>query len=219
MRHRKKFNHLGRKKAHRKAMLSNMANSLIEHKRINTTVAKAKALRSFVEPIITRAKEDTTHSRRMVFKQLQNKETVSELFREVSLKIANREGGYTRILKTGTRLGDNAEMCFIELVDYNESYTVEKSQKTKRKRTRRGGKKVEEQSMTTDEIVKEETKEQEEEVTEVKDEHKGVKENNEEVKAVIEEEKTEEIKDEVKEDEEKVENKEETTEKNDDSKE
>ena len=147
MRHRKKFNHLGRKSAHRKAMLSNMAISLIEHKRITTTVAKAKALRVFVEPIINRAKTDSTHSRRMVFRRLQNKEAVSELFRDIVLKIADREGGYTRILKTGTRLGDNAEMCFIELVDYNDDYVTEKVQKTKKKRTRRGSsKKTKEQN-------------------------------------------------------------------------
>ncbi len=147
MRHRKKFNHLGRKSAHRKAMLSNMAISLIEHKRITTTVAKAKALRVFVEPIINRAKTDSTHSRRMVFRRLQNKEAVSELFRDIVLKIADRKGGYTRILKTGTRLGDNAEMCFIELVDYNDDYVTEKVKKTKKKRTRRGSsKKTKEQN-------------------------------------------------------------------------
>ena len=145
MRHGKKINHLGRKKAHRVAMLKNMSISLIEHKRIKTTLAKAKALRVFVEPIINRAKEDSTHSRRMVFKRLQNKEAVSELFREISKKISDREGGYTRILKTGTRLGDNAEMCIIELVDYNEVYFSDKSQATKKKRTRRGTKKVTEE--------------------------------------------------------------------------
>jgi len=113
MRHNKKFNHLSRKTAHRKAMLANMASSLIEHKRISTTVAKAKALRIYVEPLITKAKDDTTHSRRIVFSYLQNKDAVSELFREVAGKIADRPGGYTRILKTGNRLGDNAEMCVI----------------------------------------------------------------------------------------------------------
>ncbi|MHC1708197.1 MAG: 50S ribosomal protein L17 [Bacteroidales bacterium] len=122
MRHRKSINHLGRKSAHREAMLSNMAASLIMHKRINTTLAKAKALRSYVEPLITRSKEDTTHNRRMVFSYLQNKEAVTELFRAVSQKIADRPGGYTRILKTGSREGDNADMCLIELVDYNETY-------------------------------------------------------------------------------------------------
>ena len=114
MRHKKKFNHLGRTASHRKAMLANMASSLIFHKRITTTVAKAKALRMFVEPLITRSKTDTTHSRRMVFRRLKDKNAVSELFREVSAKISERDGGYTRILKTGNRLGDNAEMCIIE---------------------------------------------------------------------------------------------------------
>ncbi len=194
MRHRKKFNHLGRKKAHRKAMLSNMAISLIEHKRINTTVAKAKALRSFVEPIINRAKEDTTHSRRMVFKQLQNKEAVSELFREISQKISDREGGYTRILKTGTRLGDNAEMCFIELVDYNDNYTSEKAQKSKRKRTRRAGKKtVEEQAVVTEETLADEVKNEID--TEVKNENK--EENTNDSKEEVKEEKADEIIDDV----------------------
>ncbi|NPA67724.1 MAG: 50S ribosomal protein L17 [Chlorobi bacterium] len=153
MRHRKKFNHLGRKKAHREAMLSNMAISLIEHKRIRTTVAKAKALRSFVEPLINRSKEDTTHSRRMVFKKLQNKHAVNELFREISQKVAEREGGYTRILKTGNRLGDNAEMCIIELVDYNENYFSDKAVQSKRKRTRRGKSK----STTSEKTAAEET--------------------------------------------------------------
>ena len=139
MRHGKKFNHLGRKSAHRKAMLSNMACSLIEHKRINTTVAKAKALKGFVEPIITKSKTDSTHSRRMVFKKLKNKYAVTELFREVAPKVADRQGGYTRIIRTGTRLGDNAEMCLIELVDFNEIYGGKTEKKTTR-RSRRGGK-------------------------------------------------------------------------------
>ena len=121
MRHGKKFNHLGRTSAHRKAMLSNMASSLILHKRINTTLAKAKALRGYVEPLITRSKDDSTNSRRMVFSYLHNKEAVNELFRGVSVKVADRPGGYTRILKTGNRLGDNAELCMMELVDYNEA--------------------------------------------------------------------------------------------------
>jgi large subunit ribosomal protein L17 len=138
MRHQKKINHLGRKSAHRKAMLSNMASSLIIHKRINTTVAKAKALRCYVEPLITKSKDDTTHSRRQVFSYLQNKEAVSELFREISKKIADRPGGYTRILKTGNREGDNAEMCFIELVDYNAAMLSAKDDgKTKTTRRRR----------------------------------------------------------------------------------
>jgi len=140
MRHNKKFNHLSRTSAHRKAMLSNMASSLIESKRISTTLAKAKALRSYVEPLITKAKNDTTHSRRVVFTHLQNKEAVSELFREVAAKVADRPGGYTRILRTGNRLGDNAEMCIIELVDYNEAMleAKEEAKKPKRRRSRRG---------------------------------------------------------------------------------
>jgi len=138
MRHNKKFNHLGRTTSHRKAMLSNMASSLIQHKRIATTLAKAKALQVYVEPLLTKSKEDTTHSRRMVFSHLQNKEMVTELFQNVSVKIANRPGGYTRILRTGFRLGDNAEMCIIELVDYNENMLKEKAAK-KAARTRRAG--------------------------------------------------------------------------------
>ena len=137
MRHGNKVNHLGRKTGHLKAMLSNMACSLLEHKRITTTLAKAKSLRVFVEPILTKSKNDTTHSRRLVFSHLQNKEVVTELFRDIALKIANRDGGYTRIIRTGFRLGDNAEMCIIE-VDYNDIYTNEKAKKTKR-RSRRGG--------------------------------------------------------------------------------
>ncbi len=147
MRHNKKVNHLGRKSAHRKALLSNMASSLLIHKRISTTIAKARALRSYVEPLITKAKDDTTHSRRVVFSYLQNKEAVSELFRNISAKIADRPGGYTRILKTGNRLGDNAEMCIIELVDYNEAMLAAKEDagKGKKRRSRRGtGKKSEE---------------------------------------------------------------------------
>ena len=145
MRHRKKFNHLSRTSAHRKAMLANMASSLILHKRITTTTAKAKELRTFVEPIITRSKEDSTHSRRMVFRNLRDKYAVSELFREVATKVAERPGGYTRIIKLGNRLGDNADMCIIELVDYNENLLAEKATATKSKSTRRrrGGKKTE----------------------------------------------------------------------------
>lgn len=143
MRHRKSFNHLGRTASHRKAMLANMASSLIIHKRIETTTAKAKALRMYVEPLITKSKEDSTHSRRVVFSYLQNKEAVTELFRDVSPKIIDRQGGYTRILKTGTRLGDNADMCIIELVDYNENLLKVKadSQEKAGRRRRRGGKK------------------------------------------------------------------------------
>jgi len=121
MRHQKSINHLGRTSTHRAAMLSNMASSLIMHKRISTTIAKAKALRGYVEPLITRAKTDSTHSRRVVFSYLQDKEAVTELFRDISVKVADRPGGYVRILKTGFRLGDNADMCIIELVDYNEN--------------------------------------------------------------------------------------------------
>lgn len=138
MRHGKKFNHLGRQTAHRAAMLSNMACSLIEHKRISTTIAKAKALRVYVEPILTKSKDDTTHNRRTTFSYLKSKEAVSELFRTIAPKIADRPGGYTRIIRTGYRLGDNAEMCLIELVDFNEIYTSGEK-KTTTRRSRRGG--------------------------------------------------------------------------------
>ena len=143
MRHNKKFNHLGRKSAHRNAMLANMACSLILNKRIVTTVAKAKALRIYVEPMITRSKDDSTVSRRTVFAMLQSKEAVTELFREISQKVENRPGGYTRIVKLGTRLGDSAEMCMMELVDYNETYTGndKKATKVAKPTRRRGGKK------------------------------------------------------------------------------
>ena len=141
MRHGKKFNHLSRKAPHRKSMLSNTASSLILHKKIETTVAKAKALRKYIEPILTRAKTDTTHSRRTVFSLLNNKESVTELFNNVSEKIASRPGGYTRIIKTGFRLGDNAEMCVIELVDYNTlllgSDDKEKASKSRRRRRKK----------------------------------------------------------------------------------
>ena len=141
MRHGKKVNHLGRKTAHRKAMLANMACSLIEHKRINTTVAKAKALKQFIEPLVTKSKEDTTHNRRIVFSRLRQKQAVTELFREVAVKVGDRPGGYTRVIKLGNRLGDNAPMAMIELVDYNEVYTSTEKKKTTR-RSRRGGKKA-----------------------------------------------------------------------------
>ncbi len=147
MRHARKINHLGRTNTHRKAMMANMASSLIMHKRITTTTAKAKALRVYVEPLITYSKEDTTHSRRMVFNYLQDKSAVSELFREISPKIINRPGGYTRILKLGLRKGDAAEMCMIELVDYNENMLAAKDTKakatTRRSRRSTGGKKAE----------------------------------------------------------------------------
>ena len=139
MRNRNKINQLGRTSSHREALMMNLANALITHKRITTTLAKAKALRGYVEPLITKSKNDTTHSRRLVFSQLQSKEAVTELFREVAPKIAERPGGYTRIIKTGFRLGDSAEMCMIELVDFNEIYTTESSTAAKKtRRSRRG---------------------------------------------------------------------------------
>lgn len=180
MRHRKKFNHLSRKAGHRRAMLANMASSLILHKRISTTTAKAKALRMYVEPLITKSKEDSTHSRRVVFGYLQSKEAVSELFREVSPKIADRPGGYTRILKTGTRLGDSADMCIIELVDYNENLLSAKADAKDKsgKRRRRGGKKTTAgaaeatAAVETAEVVEEVKEEKVEETPEVKAEEK-----------------------------------------------
>ena len=144
MRHNRVINHLGRTSSHRKAMLSNMATSLILHKRITTTTAKAKALRTFVEPLITKSKEDSTHSRRVVFSYLKDKAAVAELFREVSPKIAERPGGYTRILKIGNRIGDNADMCIMELVDYNEAMLGGEAAKTKTTRRRRSTKKKDE---------------------------------------------------------------------------
>ncbi len=140
MRHNKKFNHLSRTASHRKAMLANMAISLIMHKRITTTVAKAKALKKYVEPLLTKSKNDTTNSRRVVFSYLQNKYAVTELFKEISVKIADRPGGYTRIIKTGSRMGDGAEMCFIELVDYDENMMKDSAKKSTR--TRRSRKKA-----------------------------------------------------------------------------
>jgi large subunit ribosomal protein L17 len=161
MRHGKKNNHLGRTSNHRKALLSNMASSLIIEKRISTTLAKAKELRKYVEPLLTKAKTDSTHSRRIVFSYLQNKDSMKALFGDVAGKIANRPGGYTRILKTGTRLGDNSSMCIIELVDYNDTYGKEgkSAGKAKTRRSRRGGVKVE--ADTKEEVeVKAETKNQ-----------------------------------------------------------
>jgi len=157
MRHGKKINHIGRKASHRKAMLSNMACSLIDHKRINTTVAKAKALKQYVEPLITKAKNDSTHSRRVVFSYLRQKETIKELFSSVSTKVGNRPGGYTRIIKTGNRLGDNAEMCMIELVDFNDIYINGKeTKKTKTRRRKKTTSKVEETPVFEDAKVVEE---------------------------------------------------------------
>ena len=143
MRHGKKFNHLGRTASHRKALLSNMACSLIEHKRINTTVAKAKALRVYIEPLLTKSKEDTTHNRRTVFSYLQNKEAVTELFRTIAPKIAERNGGYCRIIKTGFGLGDGADTAMIELVDFNELYSAKSEAKKTTRRSRRSSSKKE----------------------------------------------------------------------------
>jgi large subunit ribosomal protein L17 len=153
MRHGKKVAHLGRTNTHRKAMLANMASSLIEHKRINTTVAKAKALKQFVEPLVTRSKEDTTHNRRIVFRALRNKYAVTELFRIVSEKVGNRPGGYTRIIKLGNRLGDNADMALIELVDFNEVYETDKPKKKKSRR--RGAKKAAPAEVVETEVTEE----------------------------------------------------------------
>ena len=195
MRHGKKFNHLGRTAAHRKAMLSNMACSLIEHKRINTTVAKAKELKKFVEPLVTRSKVDSTHNRRIVFSYLKNKHAVSELFREVVAKVGERPGGYTRIIKTGNRLGDNAEMCMIELVDFNKLYTNEKAKTKKSRRSRRAsGSKKAEAPVTAKAEVKESAAEetvapQEETATE---EVKAEEASNEAVEAKTEEAPVEE---------------------------
>lgn len=154
MRHQKSINHLGRTSTHRKAMLSNMASSLIKHKRISTTIAKAKALRGYVEPLITRAKIDSTHSRRVVFSYLQDKDAVTELFRDISVKVADRPGGYVRILKTGFRLGDNADMCIIELVDYNENLLTVKDA-TAKKATRRRKPAAKKATEATEKVVAE----------------------------------------------------------------
>ncbi|MBP5278497.1 MAG: 50S ribosomal protein L17 [Prevotella sp.] len=158
MRHNKKFNHLGRTADHRQAMLANMAISLIMHKRITTTLAKAKALKKYVEPLITRCKEDTTNSRRVVFRYLQNKEAVTELFKVVAEKVGDRPGGYTRVIKLGSRKGDGADMAFIELVDFDEN--MAKTPKTAAKRTRRGGKKKAAEATTAEEPVVEATEEE-----------------------------------------------------------
>tara|TARA_B100000575_G_C23136122_1_gene660040 strand:- start:1073 stop:1612 length:540 start_codon:yes stop_codon:yes gene_type:complete len=156
MRHGKKVTHLGRKTAHRKSMLANMACSLIEHKRINTTLTKAKALKQFVEPLITKSKSDTTHNRRLAFSSLRDKSAVSILFREISAKVGDRPGGYTRVIKLGNRMGDNASMALIELVDFNELYNSEA--KPKKKTRRRGsGKKINSDIETTNEKLKNET--------------------------------------------------------------
>lgn len=162
MRHGKSFNHLGRTASHRKALLSNMASSLILHKRISTTVAKAKALRKYVEPLITKSKTDSSHSRRVVFSYLQDKDSVKILFDEISEKVNDRPGGYTRIIKTENRLGDNAEMCIMELVDYNELLLADKEPAKAKATTRRSrrGKKTETAATSDDAVVIEETKEE-----------------------------------------------------------
>ncbi|RLD37208.1 MAG: 50S ribosomal protein L17 [Bacteroidetes bacterium] len=224
MRHGKKFNHLSRTSAHRKAMLANMASSLIIHKRIKTTVAKAKALRTYIEPLITKSKTDSTHSRRVVFSYLNDKVAVTELFREVSVKVADRPGGYTRIIKIGARLGDNAEMAMIELVDYNENLLDAKAKGPKKTRRRRSGAKKEEGDTivaeqaveTADEVVEEaavaedEVKEEpkaeepkEEPAAEVKEEPKAEEPKEEPAAEVKEEPKDEEPKEEPKDEEKK----------------
>ncbi len=189
MRHRKNFNHLGRTSAHRKAMLSNMACSLIMHKRIETTTAKAKALKRYIEPLITRSKDDSTHSRRVAFSYLQDKEAVTELFREVSAKVGDRPGGYTRIIRLGNRLGDNADMCLMELVDFNENLLAEKaaSKKSASRRRRGGSKKKADATAAVDTAVAEEVAE---EVAEAAVEEAAVEDVAEEVaeEAVVEEE-------------------------------
>jgi large subunit ribosomal protein L17 len=167
MRHGKKFNHLGRQKGHREAMLSNMANSLILHKKINTTLAKAKALRVFIEPLITKAKNDSTHSRRVVFSYLQSKDSIKELFGDIATKVAIRPGGYTRILKTVSRLGDGADMCLIELVDYNEAMLVTPTKK-KSRRTRKAKPTTAEETTSVVEDAKVESVEEEIKAPEVK---------------------------------------------------
>ena len=189
MRHRKKFNHLGRTPSHRKALLKNMACSLIEHKRINTTVAKAKALRTFVEPIITRAKDDSTHSRRTTFRYLQNKYAVQELFNTVGPKISERPGGYCRIIKTGFRLGDSAEMAMIELVDFNDIYNPNEETKKTTRRSRRGGTKkatTENKEEVLDKKTSKEATKKEKVETKVEAKKEEVKAKVEEIKAKVE---------------------------------
>ena len=199
MRHGKKFNHLSRKSAHRKAMLANMACSLIEHKRIKTTLAKAKALRVYVEPLITKSKDDTTHSRRTVFSYLKQKEAITELFGDVATKVADRPGGYTRILKLSNRLGDNAQMAFIELVDYNEDYTTDKPKRKKARRTKK--KAIENVALAVEEAVVVEETPATEDVVEAK-----VEEVVEETPAI---EEALEVKEETKDEADNSENKEE----------
>jgi len=201
MRHGKRFNHLSRTSAHRKAMLANMASSLIIHKRIKTTVAKAKALRTYIEPLITKSKTDSTHSRRMVFSYLKDKDAVTELFREVSVKVADRPGGYTRIIKIGNRFGDNAELALIELVDYNENLLQDKAKGPKKTRRRRGGGGAKSTAETETAVAAEASEEIAEEVVE---ETEAAVDTKEEPKA---EEKKEEPKAEEKKEEPKAEEK------------
>ena len=191
MRHGKRFNHLGRKSAHRKAMLANMACSLIKHKKIKTTLAKAKALRVYVEPLITKSKNDTTHSRRVVFSYLKQKDAITELFNDISSKVADRPGGYTRIFKLNNRLGDNAQMALIELVDYNDEYTTDKPKRKKSRRTRR---KNTNQTSDNDQVKDSNDKEVKEEVVETKDSNdKEVKEEVVETKDSNDDEVKEEV--------------------------
>ena len=191
MRHGKRFNHLGRKSAHRKAMLANMACSLIKHKKIKTTLAKAKALRVYVEPLITKSKNDTTHSRRVVFSYLKQKDAITELFNDISSKVADRPGGYTRIFKLNNRLGDNAQMALIELVDYNDEYTTDKPKRKKSRRTRR---KNTNQTSDSDQVKDSNDKEVKEEVVETKDSNdKEVKEEVVETKDSNDKEVKEEV--------------------------
>lgn len=178
MRHGKKINHLGRTSSHRKAMMSNMAASLILHKKIKTTIAKAKALKRYVEPLITKSKKDSTNSRRVVFSYLQSKEAVTALFRDVAIKVGDRPGGYTRILKTGARLGDAAEMCILELVDYNENLLAAKQEKKKPARTRRSGGKS--KTTATDEIKETPKETTEEKVTDTEQEETNEENNTKE---------------------------------------
>ena len=181
MKHGKKFNHLGRKAAHRKSMLANMACSLIEHKRIKTTLAKAKALRIYIEPLITKSKKDTTHSRRIVFSYLKQKNAISELFGEISTKVFNRSGGYIRILKLGNRLGDNAQMAYVEFVDYNEDYISDKPKRKKSRRTRKKN-----QNNSLDNTILEEKSVEDKAVKEQSVDDKAVKEQSVDDKAVKE---------------------------------
>lgn len=218
MRHGKKFNHLGRTASHRKAMLSNMATSLILHKRINTTTAKAKALRKYIEPLLTKAKSDTTHSRRTVFSHLQDKEAVKELFGTVAEKISERPGGYTRIIKTGIRLGDNADMCMMELVDFNELLLQDATSKAKTTRRSRRGKKASagasdssaevEETTSAQDVQAVEAEATQEIVEELIDEVAELKEEVTALKEEIDEAKSEdESKDETSSDEEKKDSK------------